>query len=131
LTGLQRCYIDCVRDQILEVFLNISMNAIEAMQHHGGTLFVKMNVTEDQVAVIFRDTGPGIPNEMMEHLFEPFMTSKASGLGLGLSITYGIVQRHGGQILVDNLPGQGAAFTVLLPLKEQVGGEEEIQHGNE
>jgi signal transduction histidine kinase len=131
LTGLQRCYIDCVRDQILEVFLNISMNAIEAMQHHGGTLFVNMNVTEDQVGVIFRDTGPGIPNEMMEHLFEPFMTSKASGLGLGLSITYGIVQRHGGQILVDNLPGQGAAFTVLLPLKEQVGGEEEIQHGNE
>lgn len=131
LTGLQRCYIDCVRDQILEVFLNISMNAIEAMHSQGGKLFVNMNVSEDQVAVIFRDTGPGIPNEMMGHLFEPFITSKASGLGLGLTITYGIVQRHGGQILVDNQPGQGASFTVLLPLNAQVGGEEEIHHGNE
>ncbi len=131
LTGLQRCYINCVRDQILEVFLNISMNAIEAMHAHGGTLFVNMDVTEDHTAVIFRDTGPGIPNEMMEHLFEPFMTTKASGLGLGLSITYGIVQRHGGQIQVDNQPGHGASFSILLPLETQGGGEEEIQHANE
>jgi two-component system NtrC family sensor kinase len=107
------------------------MNAIEAMQSRGGTLFVDMNISEDQAAVIFKDTGPGVPNEMMEHIFEPFMTTKASGLGLGLSITYGIVQRHGGQIQVDNQPGQGASFTILLPLKTKDGGEEEIQHGNE
>ena len=130
LTGLQRCYVNCVRDQILEVFLNISMNAIEAMQSHGGTLFVNMGVSEDSAAIIFKDTGPGIPDEMAPHLFEPFMTTKASGLGLGLSITYGIVQRHGGQIQVDNQPGQGASFTVLLPLITHGGGKEESQHGN-
>ncbi len=132
LNGLQRCYIDCERDQIMEVFLNISMNAIEAMQAHGGTLSVDMEVSGDWAAVIFRDTGPGIPQEMMPHLFEPFMTTKASGLGLGLSITYGILQRHGGQIQVENQHPQGASFTILLPLKKaSTGGEEEDEHGNE
>ena len=130
MAGLQRCYINCVRDQVLEVFLNISMNAIEAMHAHGGSLFVDMHVSEEWAAVVFKDTGPGIPNEIMEHLFEPFMTTKASGLGLGLSIIYGIVQRHGGQIQVDNQPGQGATFTVLLPLKLYDGGEEEVKDGS-
>ena len=130
LTGLQRCYINCVRDQVLEVFLNLSMNAIQSMQSHGGTLFVDMGITDDWVGVIFKDTGPGIPKEMMLHLFEPFMTTKASGLGLGLSITYGIVQRHGGQIQVDNQPGKGATFTVLLPLHDHDGDEEESKHAN-
>jgi two-component system NtrC family sensor kinase len=80
-----------------------------------------MNVTEDSAAVIFRDTGPGIPKDVELHLFEPFVTTKAKGLGLGLSITYGIVQRHGGQIQVDNQPGQGASFTIILPLASQLG----------
>jgi PAS domain S-box-containing protein len=126
--GLQRCYINCVRDQILEVFLNICINAIEAMLSHGGKLYVNMHESESRVAVIFKDTGPGIPNEILLHLFEPFMTTKTSGLGLGLSITYGIVQRHGGQIQVENQPGQGATFTVLLPLNAQGRIEEETQH---
>jgi signal transduction histidine kinase len=130
LTGLQRCYVNCVRDQVLEVFLNVSMNAIQSMQSHGGSLFVDMGITDEWVGVIFKDTGPGISKEMMLHLFEPFMTTKASGLGLGLSITYGIVQRHGGQIQVDNQPGKGATFTVLLPLHEHDGDEEESKHGN-
>jgi signal transduction histidine kinase len=119
-----------VRDQILEVFLNISVNAIEAMQHHGGRLFVDMKVSDGWAYISFRDSGPGIPREILPHLFEPFMTSKASGLGLGLSISYGIVQRHGGQIQVDNQPGQGATFTVSLPLKVQ-GGDEENSNGKQ
>jgi PAS domain S-box-containing protein len=131
LPGLQRCIINCVRDQIVEVFLNISMNAIEAMQGTGGTLFVDMNVSVDQVAVIFRDTGPGIPDEIAHNLFEPFMTTKGSGLGLGLSISYGIVQRHGGQIKVETKPDQGATFTISLPMYMRGIGQEEIDHGNE
>jgi PAS domain S-box-containing protein len=115
LKGLQRCYVECVRDQILEVFLNISMNAIEAMQSKGGTIFVDMIKAEERIAVIFKDTGPGITEEIAQHIFEPFMTTKASGLGLGLSISYGIVQRHGGQIIMENQPGQGATFTIWLP----------------
>jgi signal transduction histidine kinase len=130
LAGLQRCYIDCVRDQILEVFLNISMNAIEAMQSHGGTVFVDMLKAKERTAIIFRDTGPGIPDEIAQHIFEPFMTTKGSGLGLGLSISYGIVQRHGGQILVENQPGQGATFTIWLPQASPNADEEVNKHGN-
>lgn len=124
LPGLQRFYINCVRDQILEVFLNISMNAIEAMQGNGGTLFVDMVKSEDRVGVIIKDTGPGIPEDIAQHIFEPFMTTKASGLGLGLSISYGIVQRHGGQITLENQPGQGASFIIWLPQTELKLNEE-------
>jgi PAS domain S-box-containing protein len=124
LPGLRRCYIDCIRDQILEVFLNLSMNAIEAMQKRGGMLYVDMIQSEDKIGVILRDTGPGIPEEIAQHLFEPFMTTKASGLGLGLSISYGIVQRHGGQIQVENQPGGGAIFTIWLPLNASNAMEE-------
>ena len=130
LAGLQRCYISCARDQILEVFLNISMNAIEAMQNTGGTLFVDMEMSKDHVDVIVKDTGPGISEEIAGHIFEPFMTTKESGLGLGLSISYGIVQRHGGQIRVENHPGEGAAFIIKFPLSILNSNEEESIHGN-
>ena len=91
------------------------------MQPLGGTLSIDMlmNDDENQVGVIFGDTGPGIDPEVMPHLFEPFATTKESGLGLGLSICYGIVQKHGGQIVVGNQPGQGARITVWLPLIDQ------------
>jgi signal transduction histidine kinase len=116
LTGMRRCYINCVRDQILEVFLNISMNAIEAMKSTGGVLSVGMNIMNDQVGVVFRDSGPGVSEEILPHIFEPFTTTKSSGLGLGLSISYGIIQRHGGQIMVENCPEGGASFTIWLPV---------------
>jgi PAS domain S-box-containing protein len=116
LTGLQSCTINCVRDQILEVFLNISMNAIEAMQHTGGVLSVDMTLCANQVGVVFKDTGTGVPPEILPRLFEPFMTTKNSGLGLGLSISYGIVQQHGGRIVAENCTDGGAAFTVWLPV---------------
>jgi two-component system NtrC family sensor kinase len=70
------------------------------------------------VAVKFHDSGPGISPEHLERLFEPFFTTKPHGLGLGLAICYEIVQQHGGQITVDSQPGQGATFTVELPLVE-------------
>jgi PAS domain S-box-containing protein len=130
LSGLQRCYIDCVRDQILEVFLNICMNAVEAMQMDGGMIFVDMVKSGDRVGVIIKDTGPGIPDEIARHIFEPFMTNKTSGLGLGLSISYGIVQRHGGQILMETQPGQGATFTIWLPQTDSDAIKEEIDHAN-
>jgi PAS domain S-box-containing protein len=128
LEGLQRCYLDCVRDQILEVFLNISMNAIEAMQRDGGTLLIDMINSDNRIGVIFKDSGPGIPDDIAQHIFEPFMTTKASGLGLGLSISYGIVQRHGGQIILENHPGKGATFTIWLPQTAPETIKEEISN---
>jgi len=129
LTGRQSCTINCVRDQMLEVFLNISMNAIEAMQRTGGVLSVGMNLSGSQVGVVFKDTGPGISPKILPHLFEPFMTTKSSGLGLGLSISYGIVQRHGGRIEVENSDQGGAVFTVWLPMAEPKR-KEKVKHAN-
>jgi nitrogen fixation negative regulator NifL len=117
MAGLRPCAVNCVKDQIIEVFLNICTNAIEAMQPHGGTLSVDMvlSVDKDQVGVKFSDSGSGINPGIMDQLFEPFTTTKENGLGLGLSICYGIIQRHGGRILVDSQPGMGTIFTIWLP----------------
>ena len=118
LPGLQDCKVFCAKEQLIEVFLNLCTNAIDSMQPAGGELFVDMdfNTAKGKVGVIFRDTGPGISSEILPHLFEPFMTTKEYGLGLGLSICYGIIQKHGGQITVESQPGQGTSFTVWLPL---------------
>ena len=64
-----------------------------------------------------RDTGPGIPQELLNRIFDPFFTTKATrrGTGLGLSITYGIVEEHGGQIVADSRPGEGAVFRLEFP----------------
>ena len=117
-TVLKTCHVNCIRDQIVEVFLNISMNAIEAMQPDGGELSIGMIFSDDgkQVGVKLNDTGPGINAEILPHIFEPFITTKEYGLGLGLSICYGIIQKHGGQISVESQPGQGTTFTIWLTI---------------
>jgi nitrogen fixation negative regulator NifL len=118
LPGLEQASINCVRDQIIEVFLNICLNAIEAMQSSGGVLSINKVRSGDrsQIGVIINDTGPGINPEILPHMFEPFITTKEYGLGLGLSICYGIIQKHGGQITVDSQQGRGTSFTIWLPL---------------
>ena len=106
-----------VPDQIVQVFLNIVINAIEAMPS-GGVLRLETFLSEDSewVATSFQDAGPGISVEQIANLFEPFHTTKADGTGLGLAISYGIVERHGGVIEVSSQPGQGATFVVKLPV---------------
>lgn len=103
-------------NQLTQVFLNLIINAIEAMPD-GGTLWVGTANHDErqQVVVAFRDSGPGIVPEIRAHLFEPFQTSKATGTGLGLAISYGIVERHGGAIAVEVPPGGGTTFIVRLP----------------
>lgn len=108
-----------IEHQLKQVFLNIGLNAIEAMHPTGGTLTVTLSMDHkaQEVGITFRDTGPGIPPEILSSLFDPFFTTKETGSGLGLFICYDIVQRHGGRITVESQPGQGAAFTVWLPLE--------------
>ena len=120
-TGLKSCTINCVRDQMIEVFLNICMNAIEAMQPAGGILSVNMIHASDkhQVGIVISDSGLGIKPEILPRIFEPFITTKESGLGLGLSICYGIIQKHGGQIIAESQPGQGTSFTIWLSLVDE------------
>jgi PAS domain S-box-containing protein len=107
-----------IPDQLKQVFLNLSLNASDAMQMEGGTLTVSILSAADgrQVGVAFRDAGPGIDPRDLPNLFDPFFTTKESGMGLGLAICYDIVQKHGGRIEVESQPGQGATFTVWLPL---------------
>jgi PAS domain S-box-containing protein len=108
-------------DQLKQVFLNISLNAIDAMRPAGGTLTISWSPAADgrQVGVAFKDTGHGVEADELPNLFEPFFTTKETGMGLGLAICYDIVRRHGGRIEVDSQPGQGATFTVWLPLARQ------------
>ncbi|MGB7537027.1 MAG: PAS domain S-box protein, partial [Anaerolineales bacterium] len=122
--GAKGCIVRGEKERIQQVFINLAMNAIEAMHPDGGTLTVELITSENtrEAGVVFRDTGPGIPPELFGNLFEPFVTTKSSGLGLGLSICYEIAQKHGGRISVENPPGGGAAFTFWIPLAS--GGRE-------
>jgi signal transduction histidine kinase len=86
----------------------------------GGTLTVSASYDQekDMVLVEIRDTGVGIPEEDVERVFEPFFTTKAEGIssGLGLSVAYGIIQQHQGEIHIKSMLGEGTHFTIYLPL---------------
>jgi two-component system NtrC family sensor kinase len=102
------------RDQLAQVFLNLILNAVEAMPD-GGRLSISARATEEQVELSFQDTGPGIQEDDFERVFEPFHTTKENGTGLGLAVSYSIIQQHGGTITANNAPEGGAVFTVILP----------------
>jgi two-component system NtrC family sensor kinase len=108
------------RDQITQVFLNLVLNALDAMPR-GGRLEVSTAISTAPtgeptgVKVTFSDTGAGIPADEMSAVFEPFYSTKPDGTGLGLSISYGIVEQHGGTIEMESAAGEGSTFTVWLP----------------
>jgi len=128
--------INIVADQIKQVFLNIVINAIEAMPQ-GGELIITTQLENrrggqerDWLRVSFADNGVGLSAEELEHIFEPFYTTKSRGTGLGLSVSYGIVERHGGQIDVKSVPDKGTLFSIRLPLTF-TGGESNDQRGQD
>ena len=108
-----------VSDQMKQVFLNLLTNAADACHERGGVVTVSTRQENDRVAVVIQDTGVGIKPSEMEHIFRPFFSTKSEvkGTGLGLSVSYGIVKKHHGEIRVESQPGEGATFTVLLPIK--------------
>ncbi len=112
-------HVFAVNDQIKQVFLNLLTNAMEACNETGGVISVRTSRKGDKVAVVIEDNGVGIAPEAMEHIFQPFYTTKpqVKGVGLGLSITHGIVRSHGGDILVKSQREKGTTFTVLIPIK--------------
>ena len=108
--------IACYGREINQVFMSILLNACQAMQGNG-VLKIQTTVEADKYIVIeIIDDGPGIPKENLKRIFEPFFTTKpiGEGVGLGLSLCYAIMQKHGGEITAANNPGKGAQFTVKL-----------------
>ena len=102
-------------DMLRRALVNLVGNAIDAMPN-GGTLSVSAGPRPGgRYSVVVEDTGIGIPAEERERIFEPYFTTKASGLGLGLVLTKKIVDAHGGEILVDSTPGKGTRIEVALP----------------
>jgi two-component system NtrC family sensor kinase len=106
------------KDKIKQVFWNLMINASEAMPN-GGTLTITSQLSADKkyIEVVFIDTGVGIPREAITKLFDPFFTTKTSGTGLGLAVSYGIVDQHQGKIEVKSEVGQGSVFVVSLPIE--------------
>jgi two-component system NtrC family sensor kinase len=123
--NLPRVWID--REQMKQVFMNLILNAIQAMGE-GGSIFIATRLASRNdpghagqfVQVEVRDTGVGIPPENLDHIFDPFFTSKEEGSGLGLSISHQIVQEHGGYVTVESKAGSGTTFFINLPIGKPI-----------
>ena len=114
----------CFPAQLDQVFANLVLNGCQAIAEkvgvagEPGQLAISMEVEEDSLMIRFEDNGSGIPRTVRDKIFEPFFTTReiGQGRGLGLSIALGIVERHGGRMLVDSIEGEGSTFTICLPL---------------
>ena len=120
--------IEAYGGQLNQVFMNILDNAQDAMGE-SGTLTINLNKIDDKVKLEFIDTGAGIPEENLKKVFDPFFTTKpvGKGTGLGMSISYRVINDHHGTINVESEMGKGTKFTIVLPinqpLKEQLTEE--------
>ncbi|MCP4540797.1 MAG: PAS domain S-box protein [Chloroflexi bacterium] len=105
------------RDQLVQVLLNLIINAIEAMPG-GGELHISARLVGEQIELAFSDNGPGLSPDTLEAIFDLVYTTKEKGSGLGLIISQSIIAQHGGVITADNVPGGGTIFTITLPQAE-------------
>lgn len=108
--------IKCEENQVKQVFLNLLKNAIESMPK-GGKVTVSVTRQDQMLSISFQDEGCGIPEERIAKLGEPFYTTKESGTGLGLMVSFKIISHHGGKIKVNSKLGEGTTFEVLLPFE--------------
>jgi signal transduction histidine kinase len=104
-------------NQLEQVFVNLLLNAAQAIDDNGTiTIRSRPNPARREIAVDVIDTGCGIPPENLSKIFEPFFSTQKNGSGLGLAVSFGIIKNHGGRLEVSSRPGEGAQFTVTLPL---------------
>ena len=118
--------------QLGHVFMNIIINAGQAMDGHGTiTINTRESANKDRVIIEIADTGPGIPEDVLNHIFEPFFTTKeeGKGTGLGLSVVYGIIKNHNGNIFARSVFGRGSTFTIELPTTHETEkGADHAEH---
>jgi two-component system sensor kinase FixL len=113
------------RVQIQQVLTNLMRNAIEAMRDSPERkLVVRTHIEADQMCVDVLDTGPGIAEEVADRLFQPFVTTKAGGMGIGLSISRRIIQSHGGDLSYRRNEAGGSTFSFVLPIVQEAGNDE-------
>ena len=108
--------IECDENRLKQVFLNFIKNGIEAMPN-GGELHVKTVIHDNNVQISIQDSGIGIPKEKLKKLGEPFFTTKKNGNGLGLMVSFKIIESHNGKVFVESEPNKGTTFNILLPAK--------------
>ncbi|MBW2658402.1 MAG: protein kinase [Deltaproteobacteria bacterium] len=110
--------IEIITDQISQVLFNLTINAVDATSPDGGTITISTRQTESEIFLSISDTGKGIEQRIQNNIFEPFFSTKREedGTGLGLSTSYGIIKRHGGELTFVSKPGEGTTFTLSLPL---------------
>jgi two-component system NtrC family sensor kinase len=114
--NLPDTYLD--KDQIQQSLINLTLNAIEATDSGGKIRLTTLYDSKtNTIEILIRDTGIGIQPENMDKIFDPFFTTTEGGTGLGLAVTHGIIEQHGGTINVESTPGQGTCFTIRLPLE--------------
>jgi len=113
--------ITAVEDQITQVLVNLTINAVDAMPAEGGSLTIATMGKPKTIIISIKDTGIGIHPEYQDHIFEPFFSTKpdAEGTGLGLPVSYGIIRGHGGKIDFSSQSGKGSTFTVTLPVESE------------
>jgi signal transduction histidine kinase len=106
--------VDADESQLRQAFMNIVRNSFEALPG-GGEIVIATRADDGRAVVTFQDTGAGIAPEHLARVFDPFFSTKESGIGLGLSLTHQIVSEHGGTITAASEKGKGTTFTVTLP----------------
>lgn len=112
--------IECLASQLNQVVMNLVVNAAQAMGPERGTITISNGVEGENVWLEVADNGCGIAPETVQKIFDPFFTTKpvGEGTGLGLSLSYGIVKKHGGDISVSSEPGKGTKFRVVIPIRQ-------------
>ncbi|MFQ5565397.1 MAG: sensor histidine kinase [Paracoccaceae bacterium] len=115
--------VDCTCPHVHQIVLNLARNAVQAMTD-GGRLDVATRRDDDTLIIEVADTGPGLDEAVQRQVFEPFYSTGQGGTGLGLWITYRLIERMGGRIAIESAPGEGARFTVALPLSRAVEPED-------
>ena len=119
------------KSQITQVFVNVLLNAIQAIEEQG-SIIVRSYTSRNQKDIIIEisDTGSGIPPENVPKIFDPFFSTKPAGTGLGLAVSYGIIQRHHGQIQTFSQPGKGTRFVIEIPVAQGISLKGTVEHGN-
>jgi signal transduction histidine kinase len=110
--------IHAVSSQIQQIFINLILNSFDAMPE-GGELRISAREVNEGIEMVFQDSGPGIPEERRESIFEPFFSTKEGGTGLGLTVSYNIITAHGGTLDLASQNGSGACFRLFLPMGEK------------